>query len=147
MERMRMKGLSRLLFAAIVAGFCSAAAAQVPGLEPQTTSSGIRWISGGVGFDETFALQQMEGGYNTRLLFAVRGSGEYLSEVTVIIQNRQGQLVFEEIAYGPRLLAQLQPGGYTVTAESGGSVITRQISVPRTGATNVAFYFPDHPGR
>ena len=144
---MQMKRLSRLLLAAIVAGFCSVAAAQVPGLEPQTTSSGIRWISGGVGFDETFALQQMEGGYNLRLLFAVQGSGEYLSEVTVIIQNRQGQSVFEEIAHGPRLLAQMPPGAYTVTAESGGKVVTRQVSVPRAGAANAAFYFPDHPAR
>ncbi|HYN39577.1 MAG TPA: hypothetical protein VES39_10025, partial [Rhodospirillales bacterium] len=49
-----------LVAVAVTAG---TAAAQSP-VEPQTASSGIRWVSGGVGMDETFALQQMEGEYN-----------------------------------------------------------------------------------
>ena len=137
----------RLLLAVLFAGFCSVANAQIVGPEPQTTSGGIRWVSGGVGFDETFALKQMEGGYNLRLLFAVQGSGAYLSEVAVIIQNRQGQSIFEETAHGPRLLAQMPPGGYTITAESGGKVVSRQVTVPRSGSVDTAFYFPDAPQR
>ncbi|MBL8666261.1 MAG: hypothetical protein JNM48_02230 [Rhodospirillales bacterium] len=142
-----MKPHLRLLLAAVIAGLCSTAVAQVVGPEPQTTSGGIRWVSGGVGFDETFALKQMEGGYNLRLLFAVQGSGAYLSEVPVIIQNRQGQSVFEETAHGPRLLAQFPPGPYTITAESGGKVVSRQVTVPRSGSVDTAFYFPDAPER
>jgi hypothetical protein len=85
----------------------------------------------------------MEGEYNLRLLFAVEGTGEYLADVPVIIQNRQGQSVLEVTARGPRLLAQLPPGSYTVTVESGGKVSSRPVSVPHTGAAIVAFYFPD----
>ncbi|MBK8209524.1 MAG: carboxypeptidase regulatory-like domain-containing protein [Rhodospirillales bacterium] len=138
---MRRTWLSGLLSAAIVAGFVGVAAAQ-SALEPQTTPGGINWVSGGIGFDESLALRKIEGNYNLRLLFAVEGSGEYLADVVVIIQNQEGQAVLEATSQGPRLLAQVPPGGYTVTATSGGSTVTRRLNVPRGRTVENSFYFP-----
>ena len=138
---MRTKPLIGLLSAAIVAGFFSMAAAQSM-IEPQTTADGITWVSGGIGFDESLALRKIEGDYNLRLLFAVQGTGEYLADVVVIIQNHQGQAILEATAPGPRLLAQVPPGAYTVTATSGGSTVTRRLTVPRDRAAVESFYFP-----
>jgi len=64
-------------------------------LEPQTTAGGIRWVSGGIGFDEIHALKKAESEYNLRLLFAVQGSGAYLADIVVIVQDHQGQPVLE----------------------------------------------------
>lgn len=129
------------LAAMMVAGSLGSVSAQVD-LEPQTTADGVRWISGGIGFDETLALKKVEGEYNLRLLFAVQGSGAYLADIVVIVQDHQGQPVLETTARGPRLLAQLPPGTYTVTATSAGATETRRISVPRSGSADQSFYFP-----
>ncbi len=129
------------LAAMMVAGSLGSVSAQVD-LEPQTTAGGIRWVSGGIGFDETHALKKVEGEYNLRLLFAVQGSGAYLADIVVIVQDHHGQPVLEATARGPRLLAQLSPGTYTVTATSAGATETRRISVPRSGSADQSFYFP-----
>jgi hypothetical protein len=135
---LRLIGLISLT---LIAGAVGIAAAQSP-LEPRTSSGGIPWVSGGVGMDETLALQQMQGDYNLRLLFAVQGSGEYLADIAVIVQSKDGRSILEATAQGPRLLAQVPPGAYTVTAVSGGATQTRHLTVPRTGAVDQAFYFP-----
>ena len=129
------------LAAMMVAGSLGSVYAQDE-LEPQTTAGGIRWVSGGIGFDEIHALKKAESEYNLRLLFAVQGSGAYLADIVVIVQDHQGQPVLEATARGPRLLAQMPPGTYTVTARSGGATETRRISVPRSGSADQSFYFP-----
>ena len=121
-----------------LAGF---AAAQLPPLEPQTVS-GVTYVTGGVGQDETQALRQMEGRFNLRLLFARQSSGEYLANVQVSIRDRGGRTILDTVAEGPRLLAQVPPGAYTVVASSDGRAITRQVNVPSGGAVSQAFYWP-----
>lgn len=138
---MRTNRRISLLSAMFIAGASGLALAQ-SALEPRTTPTGINWISGGIGFDEAHALRKIEGEYNLRLLFALQGTGEYLADVVVIVQDQQGQPVLEATAQGPRLLAQVPPGSYTVTATSGGSSVTRRVSVARDRAAIEAFYFP-----
>lgn len=137
---MGKRWLIGILAAMIIASSLSPVSAQVD-LQPQTTPGGIAWVSGGIGFDETHALKKIEGDYNLRLLFAVQGTGAYLADIVVIVQDRQGQPLLEATAPGPRLLAQVPPGTYTVTATSGGATETRRISVPRSGSTEQSFYF------
>jgi hypothetical protein len=138
---MGMRWVIGPLVAVVVAGSSDPVPAQVD-LQPQTTAGGIRWVSGGIGFAETHELKKIENEYNLRLLFAVRGTGEYLADVVVIIQDRQGQPVLEATALGPRLLAQVPPGTYTVTATLGGATETRRITVPQSGSAVQSFYFP-----
>lgn len=138
---MRVRWLIGPLTAILSAIHLGPALAQV-NLEPQTTAGGISWISGGIGLDESHALRKLENEYNLRLLFAVEGSGEYLADVVVIVQDQQGLPILEATAQGPRLLAQVPPGAYTVTATSSGSTATRRFTVPHNGAAVQAFYFP-----
>jgi hypothetical protein len=128
------------LVAMMIAGSSLLVQAQV-NLEPQTTAGGIRWVSGGIGFAESHELKKIENEYNLRLLFAVRGTGEYLADVVVIIQDHQGQPVLEATAFGPRLLAQVPAGTYTVTATVGGETESRRITVPHNGSAVQSFYF------
>ena len=54
-------------------------------LVPLASDQGIRYLSGGVGDSERTELDAMSHQYNLRLLFAMQGSGEYLSAVRVNI--------------------------------------------------------------
>lgn len=77
---------------------------------------GIRYLSGGVGEGERTELDAQSNQFNLRLLFAVQGSGEYLSAVRVNIQDTHGAAILTAESNGPWFLAQLAPGDYTVEA-------------------------------
>jgi hypothetical protein len=51
---------------------------------------GVPHISGGIGSSEREAMEQVKSQYNLRLLFAVAGSGAYLSNIRVQIQDAAG---------------------------------------------------------
>ena len=63
-------------------------------------AGGIAWISGGVGFDESLALQKWKGGTICGSFSLSRDRESTSAEVVVIIQNRLGQPVFEETRVG-----------------------------------------------
>jgi hypothetical protein len=77
---------------------------------------GIRYVSGGVGEGERAELDALSNQFNLRLLFAMQGSGEYLSAVRVNIRDARGETVLTAESKGPWFFAQLAPGDYTVEA-------------------------------
>jgi hypothetical protein len=77
---------------------------------------GIRYVSGGVGEGERAELDALSNQFNLRLLFAMQGSGEYLSAVRVTILDARGGTVLTAESKGPWFFAQLVPGDYTVEA-------------------------------
>jgi hypothetical protein len=84
---------------------------------PQVHSDrGIRYVSGGVGEGERAELDALSNQFNLRLLFAIQGSGEYLSAVRVNILDARGETVLTAESKGPWFFAQLAPGDYTVEA-------------------------------
>jgi hypothetical protein len=93
------------------------------------TQGDVSYVSGGVGSDSALAMRQIEGGYNLRLLFAVRGSGEYLADVRVKLVDRKGNTVLDAVSDGPYFFAKLRPGRYQVVAGNGGTTISRSVDV------------------
>lgn len=84
---------------------------------PQVQSDrGIRYVSGGVGEGERTELDALSNQFNLRLLFAMQGSGEYLSAVRVNILDARGGTILTAESKGPWFFAQLAPGDYTVEA-------------------------------
>ncbi|MEI2781121.1 MAG: carboxypeptidase regulatory-like domain-containing protein [Candidatus Competibacter sp.] len=79
---------------------------------------GIRYVSGGVGEGERAELDALSNQFNLRLLFAMQGSGEYLSAVRVTILDARGGTVLTAESKGPWFFAQLAPGEYTVGKRS-----------------------------
>jgi hypothetical protein len=73
-------------------------------------------MSGGVGEGERTELDALSNQFNLRLLFAMQGSGEYLSAVRVNIRDARGETVLTAESKGPWFFAQLAPGDYTVEA-------------------------------
>jgi hypothetical protein len=107
-------------------------------LKPQT-QGGVTFVSGGIGIEERQALKKLEGDYNLRLLFAARGSREYIADVKVTIRNTEGVTLLEAVADGPRFLARLVPGTYRVIADNEGKEISRSISIPPNQAISETF--------
>jgi len=86
------------------------------GLPQVRNDQGIRYVSGGVGEGERAELDAQSNQFNLRLLFAMQGSGEYLSAVRVNILDARGETVLTAESKGPWFFAQLAPGDYTVEA-------------------------------
>ena len=62
---------------------------------PSSGASSVPHISGGVGYDERDRMEAAKSQYNLRLLFAISGSGSYLSAVKVRIQDARGATLLD----------------------------------------------------
>jgi hypothetical protein len=109
---------------------------------PGQSSLGVPHISGGIGASEREAMEQVKSQYNLRLLFAVAGSGAYLSNIRVQIQDAAGPILLTTVTVGPWLYANLAPGDYVLTVEHAGQAQTRNVTLPATGAASESFYWP-----
>ena len=119
----------------------SVAYAQQVSLIPQTQGD-VSFVSGGVGGDERLALQAMRADYNLSLLFSVKNSGEYLSEVKVRIEDAKGGVYLETVSDGPILYAKLKPGHYHVSATKNGYEIYKKASLDTHKVTALSFVWP-----
>jgi hypothetical protein len=109
---------------------------------PGESTLGVPHISGGIGASEREAMEQVKSRYNLRLLFAVAGSGAYLSNIRVQIQDATGPILLTTVTVGPWLYANLAPGDYVLTVEYAGQAQTRNVTLPATGAVAESFYWP-----
>jgi hypothetical protein len=109
--------------------------------EPQTQGDAT-FVSGGIGESERSAMEAMKSDYNLNLLFAAKGTGEFLADVNVRIADAQGNTVVEAVADGPFLFARLKPGNYTVLAEKDGRVLRQNAKVGGGKRASLAFYWP-----
>ncbi len=101
---------------------------------------GIRHVSGGVGEGERAQLDALSDQFNLRLLFAMQGSGEYLSAVRVTILDARGGTVLTAESKGPWFFAQLAPGDYTVEASVPEAQPQRQAAhIERSGQSRLDF--------
>jgi hypothetical protein len=116
--------------------------AMPPALLPGESRAGVPHISGGVGASERERLEQVKSRYNLRLLFAESGSGSYLSNIRVQIQDVAGPTLLSTVTIGPWFYADLAPGDYLLTVEDAGRVQTRQVRIPASGAVDESFYWP-----
>lgn len=135
--------MKKLHFALILPCFLfslSIQADQYP-LKPETQGD-ITFVSGGIGETERTAMQDMKADYNLNLLFAYKGTGEFISDVNVQIADRKGNALVETLAVGPYLFARLKPGNYIVTAEKEGKQIRRKATVTGRKTTSLSFYWP-----
>lgn len=103
--------------------------------------NGVSYISGGVGLDEREAMNAMAGQYNLRISVATKGEGKYLSDAKVTVQDRQGNVVLEDMANGPWFWANLPPGTYEVTAEIDGKAQTRTVTIGKNDAARLDLYW------
>lgn len=93
-----------------------------------TNPDNIRYLSGGIGHDEQMQLKAAEAEYPVKLTFA-NSNGAYMSDVDVTVKNSAGETVLGLTTDGPVLLMDLEPGTYTLSADSGSEVKTQKLNV------------------
>lgn len=85
-------------------------------------------VSGGVGQTSQSAVEEAQHNYNLKLVFT-GDRGMYLADVNVDISDKTGKHIVSGVSDGPMLLAELQPGTYTVHASAEGYDATKRITV------------------
>jgi len=99
-------------------------------------------ISGGIGSEERDQLRLKERDYNIKVITAME-SGEYLSDVQVVIESAKKEPMLETTMVGPILLATLPPGSYTIKATAGGRTLTQTVTVQAAVLRQVDFRWRD----
>jgi len=79
---------------------------------------GTSFMSGGVGLEERHKMIGMAEGFDLKLAFADR-RGDYLSDVTVTIDDERGKQLLNTTSAGPWLYAELPQGKYDIKASFG----------------------------
>lgn len=115
--------------------------AELSPIKPKTQGE-VTFVSGGVGADERSAMQAIRADYNLRLLFSMKRTGEYASDVKVHIADSRGNTVLETVSDGPELFAKLKPGRYIVTADRAGQVIHKAATLENKQTTSLSFTWP-----
>jgi hypothetical protein len=88
------------------------------------TEQGYRFMSGGAGIEERNEMMQQASQYDLALIFAAP-SGDYLSDVGIVITDGRGKEVVNTTTAGPLFYAQLPSGRYGIKATYDGQ--TKEI--------------------
>jgi hypothetical protein len=97
--------------------FLAYAAIPAHAIDRGVSSTGIAFVTGGVGYSELQSLNEERKGYSFWLTTASKGSGAYLAAVRVrIIDSKTRLPVLEQTMDGPWLFAALPHGHYDIEA-------------------------------
>lgn len=108
----------------------------------KTTPSGIEYIFGGVGDASQSVMEGVRKDYNLRLTFAHTGSGEYLRDVNITVENlKTRENLVEVVSDGPLFFAQLPDGKYKVTANFMGKQKTKTVTIRKNHPRGIVYYF------
>lgn len=102
--------------------------------------NGIAYLSGGIGEDESKAIQQSTG-YNLHMTFSIGAENKYIPDVDVLIQKAAGQTVLTLSQAGPLVYVQLPPGKYVVIATRNGQERRDTTDVGSDTARNLVFHW------
>lgn len=106
------------------------------------TEGNISYVGGGIGAGQAQAMKNLRKDYNLLLTFALKGSGEYLADVNVNIQDAMGKKILETVSPGPLFYAKLPQGKYKITAEYRGKSLTRSTDIKKNSlARDLYFYW------
>ncbi|WP_321943467.1 peptidase associated/transthyretin-like domain-containing protein [Paraburkholderia tropica] len=106
---------------------------------PQVQQQGdVSYVSGGVGQDESKALQAAQRSWPLSLCFTGRNA-EFLADVRVQLTNAHGASVLDTTSRGPYMLVRVRPGRYTVHASHNGVEKTSTVTVGSNGSARAAF--------
>jgi hypothetical protein len=108
------------------------------GMPQVQQQGGVEFVSGGVGLDESKALQAARSQWPLSLRFTGRNA-EYLADVHVQIVDAHGASVLDTTSRGPYMLVRVRPGRYTVHASHDGVDKTSAVTVSSNGSARASF--------
>ena len=108
---------------------------------PQVQQQGdVSFVSGGVGLDESKALQAAQSQWPLSLRFT-GPTAEFLADVHVRVVDAHNGEVLNATSRGPYMLIKLRPGRYTVHAQYKDRDQSKAVTVPAKGSAKAAFYW------
>lgn len=117
----------------------SASVAGAADAEPVVQTAGsVSYVSGGVGSESIDRLSALSSQFNVKLVFAIN-SGEYVSDVGVVISDGKGRKVVDAVSEGPWFLVRLPAGNYQIVATLAGKAEKRQVVVGATKLMTMDF--------
>jgi len=128
--RLRALLLFLLAFGLGVLSTCTAASSSASaqsspksfsGISTGATPEGFRYMSGGIGLEEREIMESWGADYNVKLAFAEL-SGNYVSDVKVVMEDQNGKDIISATTNGPWLYVRLPPGTYNVKATFEGEI-------------------------
>lgn len=114
---------------------------QGPASLVQQSREGVAYASGGVGEEEREELRALFPAFGLHLRFAEKGSGFYLTGVSVLIRAVKGPVAMSADEVGPTLLVKLPSGAYRVKAMYEGLVKESVVTVPPRGWVEQVLYW------
>lgn len=96
-------------------------------VEPKITVE-VGYISGGNSQADRARLREIEDDFNLQLTLA-NAAGGYTAGGIVKIVDESGETLVQTVSEGPLFFAKLEPGSYTVTAESQGNIQQQQVTI------------------
>jgi hypothetical protein len=112
---------------------CSEEESRLPEEVFSPESTEVIFVSGGIGYCESQAMQNASKEYPLELVFVQKTAiGEsYLANISLQITDMKGVLVLDTITKGPFLLARIPTGRYTITANLYDEVKTQHVTIAK----------------
>jgi hypothetical protein len=108
---------------------------------PQIQQQGdVSYVSGGVGQDESKALQHAQSQWPLSLRFTGPGS-DFLADIHVRVVDAHSKEVLSATSRGPYMLVKMRPGRYTVHAQYKDHDQSKTVTIPAKGTAKAAFYW------
>lgn len=110
----------------------------------ENTEGNVRYVTGGIGEDEANLFESEAQQYPLELQFLQKSipTNQFLANINVTIQNRQGSIVLDTTTDGPYLLADLPAGKYEIKAEYDGNAMQRTVWLHHGKHAHVVFLWP-----
>ncbi|MCM8597006.1 carboxypeptidase regulatory-like domain-containing protein [Accumulibacter sp.] len=108
---------------------------------PEAASPAVSHASARIGDDDPVEVEVLRREHNLQLVFALKGSGEYLADVRVAIYQSPGEKILGAVSGGPFFFVSLPPGRYRIDAELNGKTLTRSLTMPAKGRRDLYFYW------
>ena len=115
-----------------------------PLLPPVQTQGQTRFISGGIGKDESNAILQARGSWPLMLQLAqtVDSRAHYISDAQITIKNELRNTVLDTATEGPYLLVNLPAGEYSLEATYNGITLHRKLNLQNGSNNKITLIWP-----
>jgi hypothetical protein len=95
------------------------------------------YINGGIGQEEADDMRLHAGEYNLRLYFSEAKQGQSISDVTVTVTDKKGNVKLEVADAGPMLFVHMENGIYKITSQHNGVIFTKTVKILNRKGVNV----------
>ena len=103
----------------------------------EINSEQTTYLNGGIGQEEADDMRMHAREYNLRLYLSEGKKGQSISDVSVTITDKKGNVKLEVAEAGPMLFAHLENGTYKVISQHNGVILTKIVKVVNRKGVNV----------